>query len=108
VALLSLRYSRRFRWPADLSAVSPQIGDASVVGLLVVIYCRSPRRGTYCESRSELRKFALKPASHSHNLDPLVGRRVRMDGIQQLLFAQTDRLKAFWRNLESSHEHVAD
>ena len=38
---------------------------------------------------------ALKRLSHRRNLDPLVGRRCRMGGVQQLLLAQTDRLKAF-------------
>src|SRR5450759_2515417 len=51
---------------------------------------------------------ALRRLCHRGDLDLLVDRRRRMDGIDQLLLAQANRLKAFWRNLECVKQHFAD
>ena len=50
----------------------------------------------------------LKGFAQRCDLNPLVDRRGRMGGIQQLLLAQTDPLQAFCRNLERGHERAAD
>jgi hypothetical protein len=48
----------------------------------------------YAAANPSLR-LALEQLSDGRNLDSLVVRRGRMRGIEQLFFAQTDRLKAF-------------
>jgi len=42
------------------------------------------------------------------NLDPLVGCRIRVRRIQQLLLAQSNRLQAFRGDLEGGHQNIAN
>src|SRR5579863_9699736 len=49
-----------------------------------------------------------RPLPDRDDLDLLVDRRLRMLGIQQLFFAQTDRLNALWRDFEGRHQHVTE
>jgi hypothetical protein len=51
--------------------------------------------------------LALKHFPDGHVLDLLVDSRCRMGGILQLLLTQTNRLDAFWRNLERRHQRAS-
>jgi hypothetical protein len=65
--------------------------------------------GTMSARRDDApRALPLRRFPDGHDLDLLVDRRCRMSGVLQLLFAQTDRLNAFWRDLERRHQHVTD
>src|ERR1700690_3221208 len=55
------------------------------------------------DGRDDGGRVCLKQASDRLHLDCLVDRRRRVGGIQQLLLAKTDRLKALGRNLECIH-----
>jgi len=49
-----------------------------------------------------------RPLPDGDDLNLLVDRRFRMLGIEQLFFAQTNRLNALWRDFEGRHQHVAE
>src|SRR3954447_5467230 len=66
-------------------------------------------RKDLAETDTDVRIRPLRRScSDRRNLDPLVGRRVRMRRIQKLLLAQTNRLQAFGGNPEGHRQNIAN
>jgi hypothetical protein len=78
---------------------SPQAACCNLISIL---------RNRRCDYQFGCSGYPLKRFPHSRDLHPLVDRRRRMGGIQQLFLTQADSLKALGRNLERGHQHVTD